>query len=90
MSKSAHTEAQIIETVKQVESSRKVEVAREVSMSKHTIYAWKQKYGGMEVAEAQELQHLREENGKLNKLVAEYALDKEALKSVIAKNGYSS
>ena len=59
-------------------------------MSKHTIYAWKQKYGGMEVAEAQELKHLREENAKLKKLVAEYALDKEALKSVIAKNGYSS
>ena len=59
-------------------------------MSKHTIYAWKQKYGGLEVAEAQELKHLREENSKLKKLVAEYALDKEALKSVIAKNGYSS
>jgi putative transposase len=91
MSKSVHTEAQIIAAVKQVESGRKVEeVAREVGVSKHTIYAWKQKYGGMEVAEAQELRHLREENGKLKKLVAEYALDKEALKSVIAKNGYSS
>jgi putative transposase len=91
MSKSVHTEAQIIAAVKQVESGQKVEeVAREVGVSKHTIYAWKQKYGGMEVAEAQELRHLREENGKLKKLVAEYALDKEALKSVIAKNGYSS
>ena len=59
-------------------------------MSKHTIYAWKHKYGGLEVAEAQELKHLREENSKLKRLVAEYALDKEALKSVIAKNGYSS
>jgi putative transposase len=74
-----------------VESGRKVEeVTRKVGVSKHTIYAWKQKYGGMEVAEAQELRHLREENGKLKKLVAEYALDKEALKLVIAKNGYSS
>jgi hypothetical protein len=36
------------------------------------------------------LRHLREENGKLKKLVAAYALDKEALKLVIAKNGYSS
>jgi hypothetical protein len=33
---------------------------------------------------------LREENAKLKKLVAEYALDKEALKLVISKNGYSS
>jgi putative transposase len=91
MSRSAHTEAQIIGAVKQVESGRKVEeVAREVGVSKHTIYAWKQRFGGMEVAEAQELRHLREENAKLKKLVAEYALDKEALKSVIVKNGYSS
>jgi putative transposase len=91
MSKSAHTEAQIIAAVKEVESGRKAEeIAREVGVSKHTIYAWKQKYGGLEVAEAQELKHLREENARLKKLVAEYALDKEALKSVIAKNGYSS
>jgi len=41
------------------------------------------------VAEAQELNHLREENAKLKKLVAEYALDKEALKLVISKNGYA-
>ena len=91
MSRSAHTEAQIIGAVKQVESGRKVEeVAREVGVSKHTIYAWKQRFGGMEVAEAQELRHLREENAQLKKLVAEDALDKEALKSVIVKNGYSS
>jgi len=44
MSKSAHTEAQIIGAVKQVEAGRKAEeVAREMSVSKHTIYAWKQK-----------------------------------------------
>ena len=36
------------------------EVAREVGVSKHTIHAWKQKYGGLEVVEAQELRHLRE------------------------------
>lgn len=63
MSRSAHIEAQIIAAVKQVESGRNVEeVAREVVVSKHTIYAWKQKFGGLEVAEAQELGHLREEN----------------------------
>jgi putative transposase len=43
-------------------------------VSKHTIYAWKQKYGGMEVAEAQELRRLREENARLKKLVAEYVV----------------
>ena len=55
MNKSAYTEAQIIGPVKQVEAGRKVdEVAREMGVSKHTIYAWKQKYGGLAVAETQE------------------------------------
>lgn len=91
MSKSAHTEAQIISAVKQVEAGRKAEeVAREMSVSKHTIYAWKQKYGGLEVAEAQELKQLRDENARLKKLVANLSLDKDALQHVIRKNGYSS
>ena len=48
MSKSQHTEAQMIGALKQLEAGRKVEdVAREVGVSKHTTYAWKAKYGGM-------------------------------------------
>ena len=91
MSKSAHTEAQIIGAVKQVEAGRKAEeVAREVGVSKHTIYAWKQKCGGLEVAEAQELKQLQDENGRLKRLVADLSLDKDALQYVIRKNGYSS
>ncbi len=90
MSKSAHTEAQIIGAVKQVEAGRKAdEVAREMGVSKHTIYAWKQKYGGLEVAEAQELKLLRDENARLKRLVADLSLDKDALQFVIRKNGYS-
>ena len=80
MSKSRHTEAQIIGAVKQVEAGRKAEeVAREVGVSKHTIYAWKQRYGGLEVAEAQELKQLRDENARLKRLVADLSLDKDAL-----------
>ena len=80
MSKSRHTEAQIIGAVKQVEAGRKAEeVAREVGVSKHTIYAWKQTYGGLEVAEAQELKQLRDENARLKRLVADLSLDKDAL-----------
>ena len=91
MSRSTHTEGQIIGAVKQVEAGRKAEeVAREMSVSKHTIYAWKQKYGGLEVAEAQELKQLRDENARLKKLVANLSLDKDALQHVIQKNGYSS
>jgi len=58
--------------------------------SKHTIYAWKAKYGGMDVSRAQEAKQLRDENTRLRKLVADLSLDKEALQSVIRKNGWSS
>ena len=54
-------------------------------VSAHTIYAWKAKYGGMDVSEAQEVKQLREENARLKRLVADLTLDKDALRSVIRK-----
>ena len=91
MSKSKHTEAQMIAALKQVEAGRKVDdVAREQGVSKHTLYAWKAKYGGMDVSEAQEVKHLREENARLKKLVADLSLDKDMLQSVIRKNSLGS
>jgi putative transposase len=91
MSKGRHTEAQIIAALKQVEAGRTAEeVARENGVSKHTIYAWKAKYGGLEVNEAQRLKQLEDENGRLKRLVADLSLDREMLKAVIAKNGLSS
>src|SRR5271165_1952144 len=90
MSRGKHSEAEIIAALKQVEAGRKVEdVAREVGVSKHTIYAWKAKYGGMEVSEAQEVKQLREENARLKKLVAELSLDKDMLQSVIRKTPWA-
>ena len=91
MSRGRHTEAQMIAALKQVEAGRALDdVAREVGVSKHTIYGWKAKYGGMDVSQAQEAKQLRDENMRLRKLVADLSLDKEALQSVIRKNGWSS
>lgn len=53
MSKSRHTEAQIIAALKQVEAGRTVDdVVRECGVSGATIYAWEAKYGGLEVSAA--------------------------------------
>ncbi len=91
MSKSKHSEAQMIGALKQVEAGRAVEdLARQYGVSKHTIYAWKSKYGGMEVSEAQEVKQLREENARLKRLVADLSLDKDMLQSVIRKNSLGS
>lgn len=81
----------MIAALKQLEAGRKAEdVGREVGVSKHTLYSWKAKYGGMTASEAQEVKQLREENARLKKLVADLSLDKDALQSVIRKNGWSS
>lgn len=69
MSKSKHSEAQIIAALKQVEAGCTADdVARECGVSKHTIYAWKAKFGGMDASEAQKLRSLEDENGRLKRL----------------------
>ena len=85
------SDEQIIAVMKQLEAGRSVaEMAREVGVSSHTVYAWKAKYGGMEPNEAMRLRHLEDENNRLKKLVAEVCLDREMLKALITKNGLSS
>jgi putative transposase len=91
MKKSRHSEEKIIATVKQVEGGRKTaEVARELGVSAQTLYLWTSKYGGMQVSDARRLRQLEEESRRLKHLVADLTLDKEAMKAVIAKNGWSS
>jgi putative transposase len=62
-------------------------VAREVGVSKHTIYAWKAKYGGMDVSDAKRLKALEEENAKLKRLLADAMLDNAGLKDLLGKSG---
>jgi putative transposase len=91
MPRSKHSEAAIIAALQQLDAGRKAaEVAREAGVSTYTIYAWNAKYGGMDVSQAQEAKQLRDENARLKKLVADLSLDKDALQSVIRKNGWSS
>jgi len=90
MKKTRYTEEQIIGALKQAEAGRAVkEVAREMGVSEATIYTWKSKYGGLEVNEARRLKELEDENRRLKHMVADLSLDKEALKAVIRKNGWS-
>jgi putative transposase len=66
----------MIAALTQMEAGRKAEdVAREVGVSKHTLYGWKAKCGGMDFSQAQEAKQLRDENARLRKLVADLALD---------------
>jgi hypothetical protein len=58
-------------------------VARACDVSKHPIYAWKAKYGGMEASEAQRFEATggRERAAEaIKRLVADLSLDRIALK----------
>lgn len=90
MKRGRFSEEQIIGVLKQHEAGRRVtDLAREIGVSEATIYTWKSKYGGMEVSDAQKLRSLEDENRRLKHLVADLSLDKEVLKAVITKNGWS-
>ena len=60
-----------------------------MGISAATFYPWKQKYGGMDVNEAQRLKQMEDENRRLKMLVAELGPHGEALKAVIRKNEWS-
>ena len=90
MKKTKHSEEKIIAAVKQLEAGRSAkELARELGVTDQTLYNWRSKYSGMEVSEAKRLRALEEENRRLKTMVADLSLDKEALKAVIRKNGWS-
>ena len=91
MSKSRHTEARNDRSIEAGGGGTKVEdVAREVGVSSTRSMAGRRSTAGWSVNEVQEVKQLREEHGRLKKLVADLSLDKDALQSVIRKNGWSS
>ena len=87
MRKSRFKEEQIIATLKEHEAGAATgELCRRLGVSEQTLYRWKRKYGGLAVNEARRLRLLEEENARLKRLVAEQALDVQALRDVLAKN----
>jgi putative transposase len=60
-------------------------VVRRLGVTEQTYYRWKAKYGGMEVSDAKKLKALEDENRRLKQMVADQALDLQALKAVVAK-----
>jgi len=88
MSKSKHSEAQILAVVRQLEAGRQAaEVAREQGVSKHTIYAWHGKYRSVSAQTLQRAKDLEEENLRLRKLVADLCLEKDIFKQRCEKTG---
>lgn len=86
MKRKHFTPEQIIRILQEVEAGAAVaEVSRRHQVAEQTIYRWRAKYGGLEVSEAKRLKALEEENSRLKRIVAQQALDVDALKELLAK-----
>ena len=81
MRKSRFTEGQIVAILKELKAGAKAaELCRKHGMSEATLYNWRAKYGGLEVSDLARLKLLEDENRRLKKIVADQALNIEALK----------
>ena len=87
MTRKRHTEEQIIAVLKDAQSGVSVQdLCRKPVISDATFYKWRTKYAGLEVSDVKKLRQLEEENRRLKQMVAEQALDIQALKAITAKN----
>jgi putative transposase len=86
MPKRSHTDEQIIAALQQQESGEKTaDICRKLAVSQATFYQWKKQYAGLGVQELRELRQLREENGRLKRLVADLSLDRQILQEIVSK-----
>lgn len=80
-------EEQIVDALKKVDNGLPVkDLCREIGICEQTYYKWRRQYSGMEKSQISELKHLQDENNRLKRLVADQALDIQALKFINSKN----
>ena len=86
MKKSKFSEEQIIGVLREAEGETSVKaLCARHNISEATFYKWRSKYGGMDVNEARRLRALEEENSRLKRLIADYAVQIQILKEVNSK-----
>jgi putative transposase len=87
MRKSRFSEEQIVGILKEHAAGEQTgTLCRRHGISQQTLYRWKAKYDGLEGKELKRLKALEEENARLKRLVAEQALDNQALKELLGKH----
>ncbi len=87
MRKSRFSEDQIVRILKEHAAGENVgALCRRHGISQQTLYRWKAKDDGLAGHDLKRLKALAEENARLERLVAEQALDNQAPKELLRKN----
>jgi putative transposase len=81
-----YTEEQIIRILREVEAGKLItSVCRQYNVSEATVHRWRNKYRGMNQSQLRRLKELEAENRRLQKVVAQQAMDNDALKDLLGK-----
>jgi putative transposase len=84
--KKRYTEEQIIGFLKEAETGLPVkDLCRRHGFSEASYYAWRNKFGGMDISDAKRLKALEAENTRLKRLLAESLLENEVTREALRK-----
>jgi transposase-like protein len=86
-----HTPEQIIRKLRHAEQliadgATTADAAKQLEVSEQTFHRWRNQYGGMKADDAKRLKELERENARLKRIVADQALDIDALREVAKGN----
>jgi putative transposase len=91
MPKKGYTPEQIINKLRVAEillsqGNAVTVIAKKIGVTEQTYYRWRKEYGGMRVDQARLLRELEQENSRLKRVVADFALDNAILKEAARGN----
>ena len=89
MKMSRFTEAQIVAILKELDAGTPAtELGRRHGIHANTIRLWKDRYAGLETSDLVRLKQLEEESRRKDRIIARQALELDAMKELVEKNGW--
>ena len=89
MKKSRFTEAQIVAILKELDAGVPGnELARQNGIHANTIRLWNDMYSGLETSDLVRLKQLEAESAKKDRIIARHALEIDAMRGLVSKNGW--